>query len=37
LLVAVEAIDAQGYDNLTRLTVVKKWFEQPGGLPAFGF
>ena len=36
LLAIVEEIDAQGYANLTRLTVLKKWFEHPGRLPAFG-
>ena len=32
----VEEIDAQGSANLTRLTVLKKWFEHPGRLTAFG-
>lgn len=36
LLAIVEAIDAHGSANLTRLTVLKKWFEHPGRLPAFG-
>jgi len=29
-------IDTQGNASLTRLTVLKKWFEHPGRLPAFG-
>lgn len=29
-------IDAKGHASLTRLTVLKKWFERPGRLPAFG-
>lgn len=29
-------IDSKGSASLTRLTVLKKWFEQPGRLPAFG-
>jgi hypothetical protein len=29
-------IDAQGNASLTRLTVLKKWFEHPGRLSAFG-
>lgn len=36
LLAIVAEIDAQGYANLARLTVLKKWFEHPGRLPAFG-
>jgi len=36
LLAIVEEIDARGCANLTRLTVLKKWFERPGRLPAFG-
>jgi hypothetical protein len=36
LLAIVEEIDAQGSASLTRLTVLKKWFEHPGRLPAFG-
>ena len=32
----VEEIDAQGSASLTHLTVLKKWFEHPGRLPAFG-
>lgn len=32
----VDEIDAHGSASLTRLTVLKKWFEQPGRLPAFG-
>ncbi len=36
LLQIVEEIDAQGHANLTRLTILKKWFEHPGRLPAFG-
>jgi hypothetical protein len=36
LLAIVEDIDAHGSTNLTRLTVLKKWFERPGRLPAFG-
>jgi hypothetical protein len=36
LLAIVEEIDDQGHANLTRLTVLKKWFESPGRLPAFG-
>src|SRR6185369_11337689 len=32
----VEEIDAHGSASLTRLTVLKKWFEHPGRLPAFG-
>jgi hypothetical protein len=37
LLKIVEDIDAQGQANLTRLTVLKKWFERPGRLTAFAF
>lgn len=36
LLAIVEDIDAHGSATLTRLTVLKKWFEGPGRLPAFG-
>lgn len=36
LLAIVGDIDAQGSANLTRLTVLKKWFEHPGRLPVFG-
>ena len=36
LLAIVDEIDAQRHANLTRLTVLKKWFEHPGRLPAFG-
>ncbi|MFZ5494326.1 MAG: hypothetical protein ACOZE5_03185 [Verrucomicrobiota bacterium] len=36
LLAIVEEIDARGCANLTRLTVLKKWFERPDRLPAFG-
>ena len=36
LLSIVEEIDARGCANLTRLTMLKKWFERPGRLPAFG-
>jgi hypothetical protein len=36
LLKIVEEIDAQGHANLTCLTVLKKWFERPSRLPAFG-
>ena len=32
----VEEIDAHGSASLTRLTVLKKWFEHLGRLPAFG-
>jgi hypothetical protein len=32
----VEEIDAHGSASLTRLTVLKEWFEHPGRLPAFG-
>ena len=32
----VEEIESQGSASLTRLTVLKKWFEYPGRLPAFG-
>ena len=35
LLVAGE-IESRGQANLTRLTVLKKWFEQPGRLAEFG-
>lgn len=36
LLAIVEEIDTHGFANLTRLTVLNKWFEHPGRLPAFG-
>jgi hypothetical protein len=36
LLKIVEEIDARGDANLTRLAVLKKWFERPGRLSAFG-
>ena len=36
LLRLVAEIDTQGHASLTRLTVLKKWFERPGRLPAFG-
>ena len=36
LLKIVEDIDALGSANLTRLTVLKKWFERPGRLLSFG-
>ena len=36
LLAIVEEIDTHGSASLTRLTVLKKWFEHPGRLPAFG-
>jgi len=35
LLKVVDEIDAQGHASLTRLTVLKKWFERPKRLPAF--
>lgn len=35
LLKIVEEIDARGEANLTRLAVLKKWFERPGRLSAF--
>jgi len=35
LLKLVDEIDTAGNASLTRLTVMKKWFEQPGRLPAF--
>ena len=35
LLKIVVDIDAEGQANLTRLTVLKKWFERPGRLTAF--
>jgi len=35
LLKIVVGIDADGQANLTRLTVLKKWFERPGRLTAF--
>jgi hypothetical protein len=36
LLAIVEEIEARGQTNPTRLTVLKRWFEHPGRLPAFG-
>lgn len=36
LLAIVEGINTHGSASLTRLTVLKKWFEHPGRLPAFG-
>ena len=36
LLQIVEDIDTLGNANQTRLTVLKKWFERSGRLPAFG-
>ncbi len=36
LLAIVEEIDTHGHAGLTRLTVLKKWFEHPGRLPSFG-
>ena len=36
LLAIVEKIDTHGSASLTRLTVLKKWFESPGRLSAFG-
>lgn len=36
LLKIVEDIDTTGCANTTRLTVLKKWFERPVRLPAFG-
>lgn len=35
LLKIVEEIDGDGNANLTKLTVLKKWFEHPGRLAAF--
>jgi hypothetical protein len=35
LLKIVEEIDECGNANLTKLSVLKKWFEHPGRLPAF--
>ena len=35
LLKIIEDIDAGGYANFTRLTVLKKWFERPERLRAF--
>lgn len=32
----IDDIDTQGNASLTRLTVLKKWFEHPGRLSAFG-
>ncbi|MBK8534801.1 MAG: hypothetical protein IPL59_06570 [Candidatus Competibacteraceae bacterium] len=32
----INEIDAKGNAKLTRLTVLKKWLEPPGRLPAFG-
>jgi len=36
ILKIIADIDTQGNASLTRLTVLKKWFEHPGRLPAFG-
>jgi hypothetical protein len=36
LLAIVHEIDASGSANLTRLTVIKKWFDRPERLSAFG-
>ncbi len=36
ILRIIADIDAKGNASLTRLTVLKKWFERPGRLPAFG-
>ncbi len=36
ILKIIDDIDAQGNASLTRLTVLKKWFEHPGRLSAFG-
>jgi hypothetical protein len=36
LLAIVEEIEARDQTNPTRLTVLKRWFEHPGRLPAFG-
>jgi hypothetical protein len=35
LLNVVEQIDERGCAEITRLTVLKRWFERPGRLPAF--
>jgi hypothetical protein len=35
LLRIVEQVDEQGSAEVTRLTVLKKWFDRPGRLPAF--
>lgn len=36
ILKIIDDIDAHGNARLTRLTVLKKWFERSGRLPAFG-
>jgi hypothetical protein len=36
LLKVIDDIDTRGNVPLTRLTVLKKWFERPGRLPVFG-
>jgi len=36
ILKVIDDIESQGNVNLTRLTVLKKWFEHPGRLSAFG-
>lgn len=36
LLAIVEQVETEGFANRTRLTVLKKWFEVPGRLAAFG-
>ena len=35
LLLVANQIATQGQANLTKLTVLKKWFQRPGRLPAF--
>jgi len=35
LLAIADEIDERGEAGLTRLTVLKRWFERPGRLPAF--
>ena len=35
ILKIIDDIDTKGNASLTRLTVLKKWFEHPGRLPAF--
>src|ERR1017187_7259420 len=36
ILMIIQDLDTRGNVSLTRLTVLKKWFEAPGRLPAFG-
>lgn len=36
VLAIIDEIDAEGNASLTRLTVLKKWFERPGRLSMFG-